>query len=47
MAQNERNEDAAKKMYMSGTKDPHVIASRLGCPVQHVINWIKWGKWDR
>jgi uncharacterized protein YjcR len=47
MAQNERNEDAAKKMYTNGTTDPHEIASRLGCPVQHVMNWIKWGKWDK
>ena len=46
MAQNERNEEAAKRMYLDGITDPHEIASNLGCPVQHVHNWIEWGNWD-
>lgn len=47
MAQNERNEKATKALYLKGVTDPYEIASRLGCPVQHVMNWINWGKWDK
>ena len=44
MLYNERYKDAAKAMYLKRVSDPYEIASRFGCPVQHLINWINWGK---
>ena len=42
---NERNKNAAEKMYFNGITDPYEIASILGCPVQHVFTWIESETW--
>jgi len=47
LMQNEKNEDAAKAIYLKGTTDPFTISETLGCPVQHVLNWIENGKWEK
>lgn len=44
---NEANEAKAKEMFFSGITDPEKIARILGCPEQHVNNWIRLGKWNQ